>query len=398
MAYSLDPATREITVPKSDLVNISGTLFVLDTEVFRNNMNAIIASEDYIWLPDYATRNAPVTVAGVTLAQTIELINGFNLTFDDSSGTDAYSVRLEGSNNNLFDIQNGILNQNLVQVIPTNSAGLTYSKQIEDTAYLDQRIWIDTVDGLAGTAYPLGTPALPVNTLANAIQIQTSRGLPPRFRGVGTATVASGSLDKFDLLGASHYLSNFTIDPGVPTDETIFERLSLSGTLDGVTVCRWVEFLALAGFAGEAQWCGLMGTVTLADFGGNHDFTNCHSSVAGTTTPTIDCNDIVGLDLSIRAWSGGLKLTNMTDAGSNVSIDMIAGHIVIDPTCTAGTVVVRGDGYVTDNSGVGCTVNNYTSSPAEIWGYAIANLTDSSTIGGYIAKKLLSVSKFLALK
>ena len=31
---------------------------------------------------------------------------------------------LVGSNNNLFDVENGILNQNYVQVIPGNSAGL----------------------------------------------------------------------------------------------------------------------------------------------------------------------------------------------------------------------------------------------------------------------------------
>jgi hypothetical protein len=73
-------------------------------------------------LPDYARRNAPVTVAGVTLAQSIEIINGFSVEFDDTPGF--YSVRLAGSNNNLFDAENGILVPNQTQVIATNSAGL----------------------------------------------------------------------------------------------------------------------------------------------------------------------------------------------------------------------------------------------------------------------------------
>lgn len=34
------------------------------------------------------------------------------------------AARLVGSNNNFFDVENGILVQNSVQVIPTNSAGL----------------------------------------------------------------------------------------------------------------------------------------------------------------------------------------------------------------------------------------------------------------------------------
>jgi len=124
MALSLNAGTRVITVPKADLTFVSGTLYTLNTESFRLEMNALIASANYIWLPDYAIRNAPVTVSGTTFAQTLEMINNFSVTFDDSGGTDQYSVQLEGSNNNLFDIQSGVLNQNLIQVIPTNSAGL----------------------------------------------------------------------------------------------------------------------------------------------------------------------------------------------------------------------------------------------------------------------------------
>lgn len=124
MALSLNPATKVITIPKADLAPVTGTLYALDTDAFRLEVNALLSSEPYIWLDDAYTHNTTVTVAGTTFARTIEFINGFSVEFDDSSGTDPYSVRLEGSNNNIFDIQNGILVQNLVQVIPTNSAGL----------------------------------------------------------------------------------------------------------------------------------------------------------------------------------------------------------------------------------------------------------------------------------
>ena len=151
MALSIDAGTRIITVPKADLTFVSGTLYKLDTESFRIEMNALIASTNYIWLPDYATRNAPVTVSGTTFAQTIEMINSFSVTFDDTGGTDQYSVQLEGSNNNLFDIQSGVLNQNLIQVIPTNSAGLIQisvgsgvtAQDIEDIV---DGVWDEPVD------------------------------------------------------------------------------------------------------------------------------------------------------------------------------------------------------------------------------------------------------------
>lgn len=120
MALSLDPATKTITIPQADLTLVGGTLYELDTNQFRLDVGILLASEPYIWL-DYAFQhNTEVTVAGTTFARIIEFINGFSIEFEDGQ----YTVRLAGSNNNIFDVENGILQQNQVQVIAQNSAGL----------------------------------------------------------------------------------------------------------------------------------------------------------------------------------------------------------------------------------------------------------------------------------
>jgi hypothetical protein len=120
MALTLDPATKVITIPQADLTLISGTLYELDTDAFRKDVFDLLASETYIWLPDAFIHNTEVTVAGVTFARTLQFINGYSIAFENLT----YSVRLAGSNNNIFDVENGILVQNLVQVIAQNSAGL----------------------------------------------------------------------------------------------------------------------------------------------------------------------------------------------------------------------------------------------------------------------------------
>jgi hypothetical protein len=107
-------------VPQADLSPVSGTLYTLDTNQFRLDVLALLDDEDYIWMATAYTHNTEVTVAGVTYARTIEFINGYSVEFEDGQ----YTVRLEGSNNNIFSVQDGILVQNQVQVIPTNSAGL----------------------------------------------------------------------------------------------------------------------------------------------------------------------------------------------------------------------------------------------------------------------------------
>jgi len=120
MAITIDESTQVITVEQSDLTFVTGTLYELNTNVYRLAVGALLASERYMWMEPAFNHNGEVTVAGTTFARIIEQTNGYILEFEDLT----YTVRLAGSNNNLFDVENGILAQNAVQVISTNSAGL----------------------------------------------------------------------------------------------------------------------------------------------------------------------------------------------------------------------------------------------------------------------------------
>lgn len=122
MTISVDPITKIITVPQSDLTFVSGTLYVLDTDWLRLQLKAWEASVEGMPFDDTHTHNTTVTVAGTTYFRTIEIINGYSLTLQNTGVF--YSVRLEGSNNNFFDAENGIFNPHAyVGIIPTNSAG-----------------------------------------------------------------------------------------------------------------------------------------------------------------------------------------------------------------------------------------------------------------------------------
>lgn len=123
MALTLNPATLLITIPQADLSFVSGTFYELDSDAFRKNVMTLLASEAYIYLPFPYIHNTEVTVAGTTFARSLEFINGYSIQFEDTGSQ--YSVQITGSNNNIFDVENGILvPTSLVTVIPTNSAGL----------------------------------------------------------------------------------------------------------------------------------------------------------------------------------------------------------------------------------------------------------------------------------
>jgi len=128
VAVSVDWHTGVISVPKADLTLVSGTLYELDTDAFRLTLKDL--EDDPAGMPWTKTHDhsAEFTVAGTTFARVIEIIPPYKVEFEDGQ----YSVRLTGSNNNIFDVENGILVQNQVQVISANSAGLAVREVVAD--------------------------------------------------------------------------------------------------------------------------------------------------------------------------------------------------------------------------------------------------------------------------
>jgi hypothetical protein len=122
MPITVDWTSKEVYVPKADLNPglVSGTFYRLDTNWFKNQLRALEASVYGIVNTRIVDHSTQYTVAGVTYARKVEIVNTYSVTFEDGQ----YSVELTGSNNNIWDIENLVLNQNQVQVIPTNSAGL----------------------------------------------------------------------------------------------------------------------------------------------------------------------------------------------------------------------------------------------------------------------------------
>lgn len=108
--------TKVITVPQSYLTLVSGSLYELNVNALRLSLKNIEDSEDGMSFPDTHRHNTQVTLAGVTYARTLEIINGYTVAFEDGQ----YTVRCVGANHNLADVK--VANQ--VALIVGNAAGL----------------------------------------------------------------------------------------------------------------------------------------------------------------------------------------------------------------------------------------------------------------------------------
>lgn len=141
MPVSVHWPSKVITIPQSYLTPLGGDIYELDTEQLRLDLKDLEDEEQGISYLDTHRRNAPVTVSGATYAQTLEIINGYTVTFEDGQ----YAVNLVGSNNNIAEVTN----VNQVSIRSNNSAGLqlvTVGSGVlpQDIDDIRQAVWSDS--------------------------------------------------------------------------------------------------------------------------------------------------------------------------------------------------------------------------------------------------------------
>ena len=249
------------------------------------------------------------------------------------------------------------------QIVKTSSSSATLQElsAIQHSVFSNM-ITVDVVNGVAGTAFPIGTGESPVNNIADAKTIAISRGIKT-FYIIGNITLSSGvSVSNYSFEGESQSKSIITINTVANVLNCEFYEATIEGTLDGNCVLRDCKILDLDYIEGEMHDCLLVGTITLM---GDAHIINCWSGVLGVGTPIIDLGGS-GNGLGLRNYNGGIKFINKTGV-DNISIDLNSGKVILDSTIINGTIVVRGTGELEDNSiGDALVISHYLTNPFNI--------------------------------
>jgi len=344
MAISVDWGAKIINVPRADMTllqSVPTEIRQLDLNAFRLELKNLEAEFQGSPFVDTHRHNTTVEVGGVILARVVEIINGYTVTFEDGQ----YAVNLTGANSNVGDV----VNRNQVSVRTSNSAGLQDLSTLLAGAY-DSQVCVDTLNGQAGTSTPIGTRGTPVNNFDDALVIAQKNSIRV-IQIMHNATLANTDFSLgYTFRGDSASTVTLTVVGSAAVDHCTFEDLTVQGDMDGEAIFRQCNLLDINYNNGFVYECALNGTMTIA---GNTQCSllNCFSNVAGGgvgQTPTINMGGS-GNSLVLRNYSGGIKLSQYS-GGGNVSMDMASGRVILDPTVTAGTVVVRGIADLEDNS------------------------------------------------
>jgi hypothetical protein len=355
VAITIDWDTKVISVNKADMILLQttpSTIYQLNMDFFHDTLRDLEDDIDGIVFDTTHRYIDPITVGGVVLARVVEIINGYTVTFED----DQYRVNLTGANTNLADVAN----VNQVSIASSNSAGLQDLSTLLSAAYQGEVCVSPSNGGQSGTTVPIGTRSTPVDNLADAKIIADREGLH-QIRILESMTIAN-----VDFQGSYRFVTDspattlITIDPSANLQNCDFEFCFVTGELDGNNIYRQCLLGDINFTNGFVFQCSLFGTITL-----NPDallgMIDCYSNtLAGQPNPKIDFNG--SGQLLLRNYAGVIELLNHTDDSNDgdVCIDMASGVVIVQPSCTAGFMPVRGIARVDDFSTGTCDVRDLT--------------------------------------
>jgi len=303
-----------------------------------NGNNDSIAVQAYDW-------------AGAVWTQ-VGTLNGVNGT-TDSQEVFNILVKHTGAGANLGKVRvRGFAASGLTSaVLFLDQVFLSFSVVAQSVGYSIGKVWVDTVNGVAGTvSFVNGTADNPSRSIADGTIIAGNVGL-------SSYNVAPGSTVTLD---APYSAAIATIYGAtlILNGQDISNTNTFGGTVSGITTGTGPVFFTDTEIQdvtfppAHFDNCSLSGTFTIGSVG-IFVFTKCYSEVI-SSNPIIDFVALGATELNMRQYSGGIEFQNMA-SGDAVQIEG-NGAIVINANCTAGTISYRGNFEFTDNAGGAVTV------------------------------------------
>jgi hypothetical protein len=224
----------------------------------------------------------------------------------------------------------------------------SFATSYASVGYANGSIWIDTNNGVPGTTpFINGVADNPVNNVTDALVLSGATGLI-QFQIV-SGSVITLIADATGMVGLGE-LWTLNLAGQIGTNATVYGAL-ISGLMDvsstGTSFNR-SRFNGCSLTPLFANGCALTDTIILLGTG-TYLFDSCFSGIAGSATPTIDFGAVGAKALNMRHYSGGIEIENMK-AGDTMSLEG-EGQIIFNANCSGGTLSMRGNFSVTDNSG-----------------------------------------------
>ena len=291
--------------------------------------------------------------AGTPAWVTIGSWSGGGSTVNQPLPYDAF-VGMVGTAGNLGDIRLRLYNDNGVVDTALTSANI-YIDQVfvefnEGASSSLDAVYFDSNASNTGTTAVDGLPGNPVSTEAAVNTLLASRNLHKVEVALeSSVTFATSHID--EVWTGRHWtcdqggqnLSGSHIEgadvTGIATASV--ERIDYKECSFGTCTVPQMH----------AESCGLTATVAFGE-AGDYIFNNCHSAIAGASTPIIDTGAaIANVNLAMPDWHNGIEIANLNAAGTDLFSISGIGQIIYSAS-SSGAVNQRGRFKLTNTGGV----------------------------------------------
>lgn len=228
------------------------------------------------------------------------------------------------------------------------SAGRRLRTIQDNQSYDDGAIWIDTVNGTAGTTlYENGTAGLPVDTLADALTLAAAANLKHFHLINGSSITLTSNIDSYEITGDEFgvALGGQSVN-GASIHNAHKVGVGVSGTFTGNPhiLHSMIDTAGITGPNARLGWCAIMGPLT-----SNGTGTWVVHSCWGLSGAVFDFGAGAGQTIYILDWLGGpIEIKNMA-ASDVLYFEGRSGLLTLAASCTAGTVILAGNIALTNN-------------------------------------------------
>ena len=228
------------------------------------------------------------------------------------------------------------------------------------SGYEGGAIWIDTALSNTNTVVGVdGTATNPVSTIGAANTLATATNLKI-FQVAPNSTITLAATQSNQVFRGDNW--NLELGGQDISGSHFYGAKSVTGIATGSSSANFHDCFTFACTLPPSHLteCGIGGTLTVGS-AGDFILDDCHSHIAGATTPIIDTGaGIANVDLSMANYQNGIEIRNLNATGvDEFSISGI-GQIIYAASCS-GTVNQRGDWKVTNTGGVTITSDDNTT-------------------------------------
>jgi hypothetical protein len=235
----------------------------------------------------------------------------------------------------------------------------SFSVVNQSVGYSGGQVWVDTVEGIAGTeSFINGVADNPVLTLVDAVII------------AGNLNLHQYRLSSDTSISLVTALTNSVITSiGASID---FNGQDVSGSLFSGIIANGIALNSTAEFDirnstvnditindGHLVNCSLAGMITFGTVAANILITDSHSKLPAGIAPVINFGTTaVNHNLTMAQFFNDLEIQNYNVVGGGVDTFHLTGvgSLTINANCDGGTIHIRGKWKITDNSGGAVTL------------------------------------------